>query len=512
MRKKTTIILFLTVLSLSVLSFRPIISSGYETDSTLEQQAKKHETAVVSPPAITKFVPAYDTSLFLNHKLSNTKFFFGDKAYTRQAHFRLPELQPSSDENINEDDISSPAKTPDGGKEAEPQKVLYDIEIDEDRQSVQRFVDYFHKKINVRLAKWLDQSAQYIPMMRGIFREHGLPEDLVYLSLIESGFNPYAYSRAKAAGPWQFIRGTALKYGLKIDTWVDERRDPVKATNAAATYLSDLYGMFNSWPLALAAYNAGEGRVGRVVRRANTDDYWVIRKSSRYLRRETRNYVPKFMAGVMIAKNPEKYGFNPIPHKPWKYDNITFSSPVDMRVVARILDIPYLTIKDLNPELRKSVTPLNSSSYTLRLPPNTKEKVLAGLSKLPPEKMLIGKIYKIRKGDSLYRIAKKQNTTIALLLQVNNISKKSVLKVGNTLYLPSIKTHGRAVKKKKYNYKVVKKTANGKKHITYRVRKGDNLWNIAKAFNVNLKSLQGWNNIWGKKLIKPGDKLSLYVK
>ena len=174
--------------------------------------------------------------------------------------------------------------------------------------SVENHLEYFKTRGREVFQRWLDRSARYIPVMKDIFREKNLPEDLVYVAMIESGFNPYAVSWAKAVGPWQFMPATGKLYGLKIDWWIDERKDPIKSTQAAAEHLKDLHNLFGSWPLALASYNAGAGKVQRAVLRTRSEDFWDL-KASRYIRKETKNYVPKYMAATIIAKNPEAYGF-----------------------------------------------------------------------------------------------------------------------------------------------------------------------------------------------------------
>ena len=174
--------------------------------------------------------------------------------------------------------------------------------------SVQGHIRFFNVSIRNRFEQWLIRLSHYRPLVDSIFSEFQLPSDLIYLSLVESGFNPHAYSRARAAGPWQFMKGTAKVYGLRVDSYVDERRDPVKSTVAAARYLRDLYDLFGTWPLAMAAYNAGEGKVMRALHTAQAESFSDIAKT-RLIRRETKEYVPRFMAATIIAKNPDRYGF-----------------------------------------------------------------------------------------------------------------------------------------------------------------------------------------------------------
>jgi membrane-bound lytic murein transglycosylase D len=192
--------------------------------------------------------------------------------------------------------------------------------------------------------------------MKDIFKEKNLPEDLVYVAMIESGFNPYAVSWAKAVGPWQFMPATGKLYGLKIDWWIDERKDPIKSTMAAAEHLKDLHNLFGSWPLALASYNAGAGKVQRAVLRARSDDFWDL-KASRYIRKETKNYVPKYMAATILAKNPEAYGFSINSIEPFNFDEVVVDQSTDLRLIARCADCTYEEVKELNPEIKRWVTP-----------------------------------------------------------------------------------------------------------------------------------------------------------
>jgi membrane-bound lytic murein transglycosylase D len=228
-------------------------------------------------------------------------------------------------------------------------KVTYDIPITINAQ-VERWIDYFQTRIPKRFQIWLSRSGRYDKMMRGILKEYGLPEDLFYLAMIESGFSCNAYSRAHASGPWQFIRGTGRRYGLKIDYWVDERRDPVKATHAAAQYLRDLYKEFGSWYLAAAGYNAGEAKIRRALKRYKADDFWDIsHRRRRYLKRETKNYVPKMIAAALIAKEPGKYGFKQITYEEsMSFDTVKVHGGTSLGVAAKLAGIKTQHLAALN--------------------------------------------------------------------------------------------------------------------------------------------------------------------
>lgn len=226
-----------------------------------------------------------------------------------------------------------------------------------DDPSIQLYIDYFQYADHRRFKKWLERSHEYLPYIQQTFREMGLPEDLAYVSLIESGFSARAYSRTGAAGLWQFMRGTGIKYGLKVNWWIDQRRDPILATRSAAQYLKDLHDEFDSWELALAAYNAGEGRVANAVSRAGTKDYWKLRRT-RAFSSETRNYVPKMIAAMTIAKNPEKYGFTDLAYHPAivvRQKEIHRS--VEIRALARAMNMTVSEFLAYNPQFIRWATP-----------------------------------------------------------------------------------------------------------------------------------------------------------
>lgn len=246
--------------------------------------------------------------------------------------------------------------------------------------SVENQLAYFTSRGREQFQDWLDHSARYLPVMKQIFREYNLPEDLVYLVMIESGFNPLAVSRKKAAGPWQFMEATAREYGLTTDPWVDERRDPIKSTRAAAAHIKDLYNLFGSWPLVLASYNAGTTKVQSAVLRVRSSDFWDLR-DSRHFRRETRNYVPRYMAALIIAKNPAAYGFIAPNEAPFEYDEIVVKRSTSLREIASYSRCPYSDILELNPELIKEETP-PQPRYVVRIPRGTKSAYEARLAKM----------------------------------------------------------------------------------------------------------------------------------
>lgn len=240
--------------------------------------------------------------------------------------------------------------------------------------SVEAWIQHFTTRQRRTFQKWLIVATRHVPAMREIIRSRGLPEELAYLAMIESGFRAGAVSKASAVGPWQLMAGTARRYGLRVDGWVDERRDAVKATHAAARYLRDCFEQFGSWPLAIAAYNAGMRRIERAVDHAASSDFWDLR-SPAYLRRETRNFVPKFMAAVLISRDPAAYGFSAPPERTLRYAEVTVPARTNLRSIARYADTSPKVIASLNPQFLKEATPPRTSS-TVRIPADRKRLFL----------------------------------------------------------------------------------------------------------------------------------------
>jgi membrane-bound lytic murein transglycosylase D len=303
-------------------------------------------------------------------------------------------------------------------------------------KAVDRNIFMFTDRIREHFILWLSRSGKYKELMQEILKSKNLPEEIVFLSLIESGFNPYAYSRSRAVGPWQFISGTAKRYGLVIDWWRDERKDPVKSTTAAADYLTDLYEMFNSWDLAMAAYNAGEGRIQRAMHRTKSGDYWSLLKT-RYIKKETKNYVPKFIAASLIADSPEEYGFKDIEyHEPWEYEEVQVESPLDLEVAAQCAGITYEEIKELNPELRRWCTPPNVPVYNLKIPADKKDMFLGNLAMIQKEERFPLDAYTVKKGDTISKIANKTGIAEKAIMVLNSLDKSAFLKPGSEISLP----------------------------------------------------------------------------
>jgi membrane-bound lytic murein transglycosylase D len=303
-------------------------------------------------------------------------------------------------------------------------------------KAVDRNITLFTEKIKERFSVWLSRSGKYMEMMKEILKGENIPEEIVFIPLIESGFSPHACSPARAVGYWQFIASTARKYGLKINWWMDERKDPVKSTVAAANYFKDLYGMFGSWNLAMAAYNAGEGKILRAINKTNSDDYWSL-LNTKYIRRETKDYVPRFIAASLIANSPEEFGFEELEyHPPLNYDEVTVFSPVDLQVIADCAETRIEVIKELNPELRRWCTPPDISEYTLRIPEGKENVFLKNLSLIPEKERFTIDTYTVRKGDTFKKISKRTGIPVQVILDLNSLEKIIPLKDGMEIYLP----------------------------------------------------------------------------
>ncbi len=301
---------------------------------------------------------------------------------------------------------------------------------------VKQFIQLFQTNIREKFVTWLGRSTKYIPFMQNLLKEHGLPEDLVYLSLIESGFNPYAYSRAKAAGLWQFISQTGKRYGLRVNWWVDERRDPEKSTIAAAKYLKDLYKMFACWYLAAAGYNAGEYKIVNAIKRYRTEDFWRLTKHP-YLKRETKDYVPLMIAAAVVAKSPEKYGFMEIEYQePLRYEKVRVPELTDLSLIANACETSLEEIKGLNPELQRGVTPPNEAEYEINIPFGKRDLFLKNFGALKSDEKFQFKTHLVKKGESLKSIARLYRVDLDPLLEINHLDKSSRISNGMTLSIP----------------------------------------------------------------------------
>jgi membrane-bound lytic murein transglycosylase D len=374
-------------------------------------------------------------------------------------------------------------------------EVQYDIPM-ELHPRVLDYIEIFQTSRRRGFTRGLARSRIYEEIIVPILRQEGVPADLYYLALIESAFNPRAYSKARATGIWQFIYSTGKVYGLRRTHWVDQRRDPEKATRAAARHLRDLHNELGSWPLALAAYNAGINRVKRDIRKAGTRDFWKLR-----LPAQTRNYVPAFFAALIIAKEPERYGFHVVYEDPVVYDTVEVDGGTRLSLVASFCSTSLQKIRDLNPEIRQGCAP-PGGKYTLNIPPGKTEEVVAGLARTPKPKITGWGSYTIHSGDTLSSIARDFGTTVEAIQEVNNLPGHFI-RAGDRLVIPNAGVASGSIPVVREARISIPPTG------TYRVRRGDSLWSISRRFGVSLEELTSLNGIGSRHILQIGQVLRL---
>ncbi|HKE89239.1 MAG TPA: LysM peptidoglycan-binding domain-containing protein [Gemmatimonadales bacterium] len=383
------------------------------------------------------------------------------------------------------------------------------------------YLEFFQVDARDRFAIWLSRLSRYEGMIRDRLRAKGLPEDLVYLTLIESGLSNSAVSRARAVGMWQFVSGTGRLYGLEVDPWVDERRDPYKATDAAVNYLSDLVQRLGSVYLAAAAYNAGEGRIQRGVRHlpgqsdSLTDDTFFQLADRRYLRRETRDYVPKLIAAALIAKQPDRYGFTDIPRvPPLQFDEIRVSEATGLDVLARLADTTTEALVELNPQFVRRVTP-PGREVTVRVPRGTGTRVAEGYDTLPATSRITFVEHYVTRGQTLSDIAKQYRVSIAMIQGANPSLRSRSLRVGTRVVIPM---SGRTVPGSSWKSataddgaRIAARSDGAATSITasHRVRRGETASQIARRYGVDLDALLDYNGLSRRSVIKAGQVLKI---
>ena len=374
-------------------------------------------------------------------------------------------------------------------------------------KKVQREINLFLGRERRFFEQSLVRSGSYRPMMKEALKNAGLPEELSWLPLVESGFKLNALSKARALGLWQFIPSTGYMYGLKRNQFIDERLDPVKATGAAINYLKKLHRLFGDWSTVLAAYNCGEGRILRIIRSQNVnylDNFWDLYEK---LPSETARYVPRFLATLHIIQNLEKYGFDKtILNTPPEFELLKISKQVRLRDIARLIKITEKELSKLNPELRHKIVP--AEDYQLRVPKNQSEKIIAGIAALkiaaPPQRAYV--YHRVRSGEALSTIARKYRTSTKAIARANGISKRNFIVAGKLLKIPRRGYTSTYVKPSKS--KRVRKDLVSTRHT---VRRGDSLWIIARKYDTTVSKIKSINNLNGTNL-NIGQKLKLPVR
>lgn len=360
--------------------------------------------------------------------------------------------------------------------EAELTEVSHDLPLTVN-DVVLSFLNYFQTARGTAIVETgLRRAGRYRPMIERVLREEGLPTDLIHLAQAESAFQPQALSRAGARGLWQFMPFRGREYGLGRTWWLDERQDPEPATRAAARHLRDLYKIFGDWYLVMAAYNSGPGAVQRAIERTGYADFWELYKRN-VLPRETRNYVPIILALSLIAKDPARYGIQVEPEPPLRTDSVQPGHPIDLRLVAETIEVELDTLRLLNPQLLRLVTP-PTPSFVLRLPEGTAEHFQAEIAAIPPEKWVSWRQHRVAEGDTLSAIAKQYRVATAAIADANGLDPQALLPVGEKLIIPAAQPQP-----------VVGKL------VRYTVRRGDTLTSIADGFGVTVAELRRWNRL-----------------
>ncbi|MBN1164468.1 MAG: LysM peptidoglycan-binding domain-containing protein [Candidatus Krumholzibacteriota bacterium] len=380
----------------------------------------------------------------------------------------------------------------------------------------ERWLKYYQGRGRKHFTRWLERVEKYRDIIEPILVQTEVPRDLLYLSVIESGLNLSARSNVKATGPWQFMAGTGRLFNLRINWWIDERKDIVASTYAAAHYLKHLHSLFGNWQLALAAYNSGEYRVARAISRQKTDDYWRLRLPS-----QTRWFVPKFMAALEIGRNPRKYDFSPPVVRPFEFDTVTIDRSTDLRLIAEAAGTTLTGIKQLNPALNRWATP-PGMEVDIKLPKGSGQRVLEALSQIPPEERVSWYRHTVKKGETLSRIAARYDISQKELKRINDIQNVHRIREGKILLIPTKDEVKLSSRMSKPGYKeppqlpfkiTLKeyKAPSGYRKIVYTVKDRDTLSEIAERFHVGLSRVRSWNNLRYRSIIHPGDNLVIYV-
>lgn len=394
---------------------------------------------------------------------------------------------------------------------------------------VENQIRYFTGAARKYFQIYLERMSHLEPMITSKLEKAGLPKDLIYLAMIESGFSTQAYSRAGAAGPWQFIRSTGKTFDLDNSWWIDERRDPIKSTDSAIEYLGQLYKEFGDWPLACASYNAGEQKIRNVIAKLNTRDYWEIVDHRRALKRETKDYVPRMMAAAIIAKNAEAFGFQRVDSNGDLWANsvtVEIKKPENLRTIANVAGIDLQDIRELNPELIRCCTPPKTDSYLLRLPhAQAQKKVLEAIDAGELGQFKNFHRHVISRGDSISRIATKYGTSKEAIVSMNEVSSVSRLKPGTELLVPE-KFYGEPREGRHLASRSSRKHHHSRDNLVpdlskddvkagatfHLVQKGDTLYDISRRYAVRVDQIRRWNALARAKNLRPGSRIKLYVR
>ena len=370
-------------------------------------------------------------------------------------------------------------------------------------QKVASIIKFFQNEGRSSFQKWLNRMSRYKPIILPILEEEGVPPELFYLAMIESGLNPKAYSYAHASGVWQFISSTGKVYGLKKNWWVDERRDIEKATHAAARFLKDLHKEFDDWYLAFAAYNCGPSRVKKTIKRQGTRDYWKLTR----LPPQTRNYVANIMAAIFISNNPAKYGFSLVKEKKMEWNIVEIDKAVSLQVISECAKLDPIILQNYNPELKQGTIPPREKgkSYAFKMPINASPEFDSLFAKVEIEKFheVIFLEHQVQRGESLWLIARKYDVKIKDIVAVNKLAKAKYIRPGQKLQIP-------AEGYDQYR-KLALSNSSGPKQVYHTVHSGDTLSEIAMSYRTSVNKIKKWNGLRSDR-IYPGQKLKIWTK
>lgn len=382
--------------------------------------------------------------------------------------------------------------------------------------SVRAYLDFFDGRGKPTLASWVKRMHRYEPMIRQILREEGLPEDLIFVAMIESGFSPTARSPASAVGIWQFIETTGVGMGLRIDRHVDERRDPIKATRAACKYFKRLHARYDSWPLALAAYNGGPGLVDREIKRYNTNDYWeLVRHGAMY--DETRRYVPKALSAALVSKNLDIFGLSALRgHTAWDYDTVEVESPTRLSTIASAVGSSVDRLSELNPELKIMATPPveKGETYALRIPRGSAARFVRTFDKIPMKRKGY-EVHRVEVGESVEALAEHYGIKPRVLRAVNALGKRERIGYGEDLVIPA---HGRGTwspKRGKEKPTVFVPSLefedSARTQYVYEVNRGDSLDALARGWGLKAADIAIWNGLDARAKLRRGMHLQIFL-
>lgn len=434
----------------------------------------------------------------------------GTAASTGQNGEQATEADPEVDKAIKKlpsGNQTGDLNTPGAGAFAMP------LEVNEE---VETWIEYFRGRGREHFTRYLERSTRYTALMKKILAENGVPEDLIYVAMIESGFTGKIKSRARAVGYWQFISGTGKHYGLRSNKWVDERWDPIRSTEAAAAYFKGLYNLFGNWYLALASYNVGENRIKSLVMKNFTRNFWELAQKKQ-LPSETMHYIPKFLAARLIAQEPEKYGFVGLDYmEPLNFDTITASDTIDMKKLAKEIGADYDDLRELNPSWKSQYALAYDGKASVRVPVGMGEKAKAVVTDaLVKEKRFLAEAgaepskdtflrYRVKRGDSLEKIADEFEVNVDEIIKINRRRKNGVLRPGTTLKIP-----GNTTLRKSDDRKFASKKSKSKRKLSevYLVRHGDTLQSIARRFGRSVESIAKENRLVSNRNLYRGRRI-----